>query len=1254
MAYTWRYIPLVEVGHPITSTQHAAVSDGTNERITSGLGDCAWRIVNSFFNLFRQVRNPANPGPAAAFPPQAEFFQIYQHIDPKYSTATWPVADPGEPEGANLANPLMQFLFGSSVLDAEAFRIVDGSGLNLWLPSGPPDGVEDLWELGKLQRGVISALDGQANTPALTAAISGMFISSPYYSPMGKTYGGFYPVPTQIDTCDLGDGYTGPSYEITFSALRENVAAYSGIGSVSTVDGKQVVTYAGSCPETSLDTAAGHVWTIVRLPWAYYVLVYDGSTGGVWERFATADWVEGPYSGGGHLARSNSGNLWRTIAEFSVAFRGTATQRAKDNFNLSDIAFDNEEFYSRQYALAPARANNSGGGIEAVYATASASGTTIADDTLLTFSTLNGGQTHYRASGFVFAGFFAKATNLARSTPIEVIDEAGKKITRFALRPDDTGAASVMVWLSDASEATALQVKLPYGAQFIGSGTITFEVAELYSYKPQFVDAYLLLRLSATLGTGAIGTVDGSGFDATNARQLWESYKNNGCIANGFVAGPRDPGPVNENPVYEAARKFSREHVKILDRQPFLSYEVNADGKSVFRFKRWAYGLFNDKADQFYNLAPSFEPVTEIIVGEEYVVRATSGSVAYAGKNYYHGERFFGLGGVPPKFTKSGDAEAFVYDGIKSVARPKGQTNEWVFFPNFHVYHWSPSSIWKTDAYGDYFTLNDRCAFYSASTPTELNAHINYTVAVQVAQRDDLTGYDTILLGEKILTPSDTFAVSPEMPSGYRYAYNFNTSGVDEDFCSSCRVYEPPNEIESCTIEPDMVNGGVNDVVVITLKDRLHYHPDAPSSFGTDSTSWNVADLQAEDYRTNDNALREYVVWRDQGTHASWKTGDSASFSNVQLLADNPYGSVIPHFFFLHLIPKPYDDGNDAQNSHDTRVTVDTFRQIEFYLRAMCEGFVDGEATLALQCVFEDNPFDFVYSSLCFQAFSGSHIGSFALRIREDNPDTFGPLPNSVMYAELYNRIASCLNLLDTVRLMMPMTLQTKKKVYYEVFEKSLTDGFIGTDCTPGGVHAGWWSGTPSAPALFSEETEWTSTGSFAVNSVANFVSSSGVEMCADGTGPEWNFQVQRETIQFRYGFEDDLYENAFPPIVADLTGTFNFAIVGTMTASREWDEVYEVSSEAEAIDCGTDPTTPFWDGASGVNFYTHFEEASECAYFRSGFADSGTPPGGDFMIGQVIGGVAPTERCVNSSLASLTFAPNGPTGMPLLYVPLV
>jgi hypothetical protein len=199
MGLSFTRAPTVAKGDKITSAQFNALANAFNDRLKSGIGDGAWRVAMFWFNLWRQVRNPDESG--FVFPPQGEWWEIYGLLDPENNPGQWPIAGPGEPEGANIGNPAMQFVYGNPALVGEADRLTD---IQLTINGQPPATLTDFWTLGKLQRGVIDPDNNLQNVPAFAVAQSHFQIVTPTYSPHGKAYGGYFPTPIALLE-DCGD-----------------------------------------------------------------------------------------------------------------------------------------------------------------------------------------------------------------------------------------------------------------------------------------------------------------------------------------------------------------------------------------------------------------------------------------------------------------------------------------------------------------------------------------------------------------------------------------------------------------------------------------------------------------------------------------------------------------------------------------------------------------------------------------------------------------------------------------------------------------------------------------------------------------------------------------------------------------------------------------------------------------------------------------------------------------------------------------
>lgn len=1240
----------VAAGDRLTSAQMRSLALAFNDRIRSGWGDAAWRICMMWFNLFRQIRNPNESH--QLFPGQAEFFEIYQHIDPDIDAQlTWPIADGGEAEGINLATPIGQFVYGVGNVDSEQFRVGEDA-FPFWLGTNVPNTLAEIWELGKAQRGVITADGAFANQPAFVAAQSFFQFVTPYFSPHGKSYGGFFPTPQDIHpdanptpgdfACgsNADNGATISSVEIKFTALRSDVSSsgFNGVQDTTTINGVvyPVIKYLGTCPDYTLYTGEGHVQGILRFPFAYYVFVRkaDGST--VVDRFDTDDWLEGPYTGEGRLARHDAGQLNRALWGFIQDFKGTASQRTPDNYTIERIAFDFQEFFTRQYYLAPNVAEFSGDELTAKYPYASvANGDT---GTSLHFNT--GGDDYSPRDGFVIAGMVAAARYLAEPAFLDVFSN-GERVATMTLQPDSTGYAEAMKWLKTAIPSGALvEVKLRNPAKFThADGVLWWECTEQQDYKPQYFDAYLVLRCMATLGGDATGAgIDGGGTNYSEAKQLWENYRRYGCIYNVYANGVRTQAEwINSNPVFDAARRMSREWMRVVARRQFRSYAIE-NGKSVLRFNRYAYGRKDSRVDCFAGIAPSWQPLTsgELVEGEKYIVR-NSGSIDYMGGTYTAGQTF--VAKSVKSFQAHGDAALLVYDGIRAAARKNGWSNEWVMFLQTKCYHPSASSIWKPDAYSDYFAWNNRCHFYSGTLlDAAFKRHGTYNYWIEPSP----AGSTSFAFRQDMRSQAQLPYF--EAPTGYSYAFESNDIGVTTDFYNSCQIYQKPYEVESCTIEYE----GGEEIVVLTFKTRFRSHPSAPSSFSSDATTWSTSELNnlaAEGYRTDDNALREYMRHSTFGDRqCSFKTGDSGTNSGVTGLPDNPFGSCYPHFFFCKLVPMPYEDENDMPEEWDTRATSDTLMQCESYLRAMCEGWIDDQTTLDVMCAAgvaspSGALFDYTFENLCFDAFQGRDIGAFRDVDRPDRAAGFGPLPNTYIRSEVFNRLAKAVNLLKRVRVMLPFQVKCRTDNYYgemSVGAEWSKDG-VGNCYASGSWAMATSSGVPST--TLSTTGSWSTCGATMIaQSTANVINlHPTIPDTAYCIGTAWAVAHNRSVINYKVEVSTDAL-NAVPEDwrneIVSIGGIIAHRRTETSTANFRY-----VSTSAESRKC-PDPAGPnfFWDGTTGVAEVTPSTTDSgwRCEIADIGVIDPGPAPAGRFISG-FNKGYTPVSGCNNSSDATET-----------------
>lgn len=1228
MGLTFTRAPIVTPGTRPTSTHICALADAANDRLRAGPGDSAWRLYHFHLNQWRQVRNPSG----FAFPAQAEFLDSYLHIDPA-SQKTWPTAGPGEAEGANLASPWMQFVHGNSVLGPEADRINDIFPFHY-----TGDYINDadyFWRLGIQQRGGYDPTNGAQNWPAGEAAQNFFQIAFPPYSPHGKTYGGYFPRPTELltdcgATPDLGQGV--PSYQVKFTALRSGVAIPVHHGTAAGSD-PEVITYAGTCPCGTTSHAAGHVLGIARMPFAFYVYVATGSgcTYNV-DTYPIADWVEGPYTGTGDLQHDDAGHIERGIFAFGLDFRGTPAQRGGHGllgdlgaagtgshlFQIEQTAFPWERFLTRQYALAPARAYTVGSTIEIRYPHVEWSGSlTTAEPIYGKFITQS--ETHYLHDDFSVAGVFVRATGLVGRATVEFCDGT-TIIAALTVEGDAFGRAAGLYWFPDAVRPNPLKIRLQTRPTLTATGKIEAEAAELLTYQPQTWDGYLAARVAASHGVyGSISAgVDGRGIDTAQALDIGENLFRYGCVPNlNGVAAARSPAEwVNDNPVFDSARRLTRDHIRKIRRQNLVGYEVTGSGECNLYFKRFGFG--SPSIDLFHNIAPPVDPIPsgDLVEGETYLVRSASGSgsITYLGEPKPHGATFTAT--ADATFETIGDALLYVRDGIRHTALKKGWTNEWLIWLETKVYNHSPTSIWKEEAYPDYYAHCNRCLFYGGYiNSARFRRHINYNTEVQLDGDNRPT-----LLPSRVMAQS----IAPEAPTGYRYASDSNRYYGSSDFWKSCQVMVAPYEITSCTVD----EWGAEPTLKLTLSRRLDAYPSAPSTVARDISTWSAGektDLAAETYRTDDNAIREYLLHQTDNTkHCSAKTGDCGTGSSVFGLPDNPHGSCYPDFQLAHLVSKPYEDDNDRPDpSHDSRRLVDTMLHLETILRATCEGFVDGITSIEQICsdpLYSGGLYDYTFRNLCADAGVGAGwIPAVSLAARPDAPSGHGPLPATKPYAEIFNNIARCFNLLDKVRLELPTKFQYNQTTY--TGERAVDAD--GHSCGSAGA---WVDGAslPGASTLYSAGTWLDGSGCAALHY-------GGLGGCPH------KLQTIRQSTQYRIRL-DPITDDVLPAAVKDLVDNDHAGVFVRVTETIYTDRRTLAADAPSSQPCGSPPPVyPFNDPVSGQ--YMVWVDSSPdstvtCYLTAGGTLNPAAPPPADVFLGW--DGIS---TCANSAQRGLSLS---------------
>lgn len=500
MALTFPRAPRAARGEDLTSTQLAGLAGALNARLRSGLADPTFRIFQSLLGCVRQIRN--GDAESLLLPSQTEFFDRYQALHP--DAGTWPIADAGDPYGANIASAINAYQFGAASFNLynEASRLSDPlyGGIPLEVPSGTLPESTRIWNLRKLQVGAWDPITGAVSVSAFSAARA---FAAIYYSPSGPhgtTYGGWHPTPNILSSEDClplsSDGSKGApiNYQIQFQATDAGLAA-----------GHTDKTYPGTCipvewtdPPTPYE---GHVAGIIYTPWSYYILINPATLGDPYtvEELPRSYYTEGPYDGHPRLHRSPGNQIDRALDALTREFRGAhGTQipspppggcpaGAPPTFWLS-CAFDIDQFCRRQYLLAPQRGIEGPADVVPVYPTFTAghapAGTAIP---------AKGAKVYLIHPGCVAAGYHAAATSLMLPVTVDAIAAAGV-VGSVTLTPDSPAGTRFLA--TPVPSGKTIEFRLRNELCVKSGGALTIELAECMDYKPQRWDLFLVLRLA--------------------------------------------------------------------------------------------------------------------------------------------------------------------------------------------------------------------------------------------------------------------------------------------------------------------------------------------------------------------------------------------------------------------------------------------------------------------------------------------------------------------------------------------------------------------------------------------------------------------------------------------------------------------------------------------------------------------------------------------------------------------------------------
>lgn len=1116
----------------------ASLAAAVNDRLLSGLGDGTWRLGFYWFGgALRRVRNPDGD----LFPPQAEYHKEYQNREP--GDGDWPVTGPGEPQGANLANPAMAYLFGNEALDL----LDEGSRLDA-VPISLGEGVEltpwKLWVLGWEQRGAFVVATGAVACPAFTAAQAYSRLRQSLRSPHGNAWGGFIPNPAIITVpgCDADeDGFAAPNFAVYFTRLSDSF----------------VRSYDGTCPDADKPT---HISYIVYAPYAYYVVLNSGQV----DVLPLNEWIEGPYTANAALTKTQADVLSRVQAESAAELKGTAEQQAAADLGESE-SFQTEEFGQRQYALAPQSGELVGSDIVARYPEWAVSsvdaGEVAAAGDSLPFVTVgvggpdagSDGTAHTWPAGTVCHGLAATADGLASAVTLRLKDGA-TVVAELVLTPDEDGHAEALLILPAARAALTAATVVTVGAITLadGGGGVRLQASSLYAYKPQAHDHFLVTRRA--VWNGSVTSLDGRGVDCATARAISDTLFASGVIlsrgmADGF-SPPLTTQPVNLNGFMDTLRRLSQ-MVRLVPRQQFTGISLE-DGDTVLTFTRTGSSEANDI---FQGIGPARAAIASgaLVWGRTY--RVESGSVTYQEVAYAAAATFTAVEGGT---TFTGEGVVREVDGIRAVAEPQSFTNRWALDVRTLPYRDNEASIWKPESYADTESpFIDRCQVWSVEIQGSSRTHRHFAFSGNHAE--------PVLYPEG---PSGTryIPTQEDIPGGTHATGTTNGHICDGDdaeclerrrqFFRSCRVYEPPLEVKSAT----RVMVGDVEHIRLVLDGRLHHHPDAPSSFSADRGTWTGGVLTSLQSRlaesvTAEDALRAYLLNQDSGLNVTAAgEGNSAFFSGLNGELDHPWLSCYPWFQLTELVPAPYLDANSNYELHDTPQMSATLRRVDLVTRAICEGYVDGRTSAALACDGTGtSTFTFTYPNLMLEANGNRWPRWFSAADRPDNPYSHGPMPSQMYLADHLNDLARAVNALRDVPLWLPNVFERRLRTVTADVAVIAAVGPCGDaeDCSED--VSGHFAVAPVGQALpaVTATSDWE-----AVGNGGGFSLQGSLQLGEGGSncsGAGWRVVGHNESAEFRWRLLNDA-EEALPDGVAELLAEGPVAVFQKTFETTRWD----------------------------------------------------------------------------------------------------
>lgn len=1144
MSISFNNAPLVSSGSVLLSSHMIGLADAFNSRIKSGLADCSKRIHQYTQNLTRQIRSPDADG--NSWPSLGEFSMYYQMLDFDATPATWPTTEAGTAEGANVASPAAQFVFG--VGDESEGTPGEGDYLTTYdffkpLLSTTP---EDYWTLAKEQRGAYDISTGASYTPMYDMAQRHFRLGFPDAERHHKTPGGYLPSIEQkrepcIITYTDGQYMEYPSLIYKIKRLSDDVIVYTGTGTCGPDRETEDAIYTGG--------SKSDVAYVADAPFAYYIFEYNGHI----HRYSKKEYLL-VRDGGGVLAREDGGQIQRLmIHPYISEYRGTEAQREQTCFDTPYIpySFANQEFFTSQYQLAPASGSQDGDSIDDIYpsltiTTPQASGSTH------TITTIN--------DGYRLGGQLVKYRKVANDVTVQLLSDSSV-IHTFTIYSGSSTTSDVDTFLLGPTSGE-IQYRFASTISFDdASGYIYFEQSVLEDYMPEIWDAYAIIRMSSANGPIGDGEMDQRGIDTDYSRAIYDTYRAYGCFANynNKISVEQQLASINTNPVFDAMRRYVNSYVRT----------INGTDMRI--------------------------PTRPMLVGYE-TSCSMAGSTAVTQSILYFNRYMAGTGLVTNNidcFAGIIDVNNSASNGIITVAPPTKYTNEWVMELCGKPYHPSDSSIWKTEVYANYYPYINRCHlkpdifeasktfgrdlfFFFQDGGAAANARELYVPESLSAYTYDFGQYARNQLNRKVYDDPDSEA-----------------GQIAKKFYQSCQVYPAPYVVSSISVI-------ANDIVRVVLDRRLQHTEDAPTIIANDVASWDFSTVSSEPYRTDENIVRLFLLkMYSDGNNPPATIGDNSVNSSLPFEPNNPYASIFPTFFFTKLIPKPYiNDGNENTGSVDVSGSIPRAYDLqlcETYLRAMCEGFVDETLSTENACNTEfSTDYDYTFANLCNDAFGGVWISAITGSLRDDYPLTYGPLPDMQMTPQVFNQIAKCVNKLTKVRLPLPYRMLLRTKTYQDDVQLESDWPVPASFCSEDGItrNIDFDVAIPE-PTTLVNTSEWTSENSA-------HIASSVTPYCDGG---QWWITATKTTAELAFDAVDSLAWYAVSDDLRTMISGSSQSAAIFVRREKETSTVDVQTSPTPVENCGYDDN--FWFDPDTSLYYFNAGKirvlTSDCGYANGG-----------------------------------------------------